>query len=69
MKIIITESQLNLLKKLTLSESEIKLVNSVIDEEGVFISDEGILNELFEIESKEDLEKDVELVDVCDFKE
>jgi len=52
-----------------LTESEIKLVNSVIDEDGVFISDEGILNELFEIESKEDFEKDVELVDVCDFKE
>jgi hypothetical protein len=52
-----------------LTESEIELVNSVIDEDSVFISDESILNKLFEIESKEDFGKDVELVDVCDFKE
>jgi hypothetical protein len=52
-----------------LTESEIELVNDVIDEDSVFISDEDILNELFEIESKGDFEKDVELVDVCDFKE
>ena len=52
-----------------LTESEIELVNDVIDEDSVFISDESILNKLFEIESKEDFGKDVELVDVCDFKE
>jgi len=52
-----------------LSEDKIEMINEVIDEDSVFISDEDILNMLFEIESKEDFEKDVELIDVCDFKE
>jgi len=52
-----------------LTESEIKLVNSVVDEDGVFISDEDILNRLFEIDSKEQLLKDIELKDVVDFKD
>jgi hypothetical protein len=52
-----------------LSEFQREIIDEVINKDQVFISDEDILNELFEIESKEDLEKDVELVDVCDFKE
>jgi hypothetical protein len=52
-----------------LSEDKIEMINEVIDEDSVFISDEDILNMLFEIESKEDFDKDIELVDVCDFKE
>ena len=52
-----------------LSEDKIEMINEVIDEDSVFISDEDILNMLFKIESKEDFDKDIELVDVCDFKE
>jgi hypothetical protein len=52
-----------------LSEDKIEMINEVIDEDSVFISDEDILNMLFEIESKEDFDKDIELVDVCDFKD
>jgi len=52
-----------------LSEDKIELVNEVIDEDSVFISDEDILNRLFEIDSKEQLLKDIELKDVVDFKD
>ena len=51
------------------NESEIELINEVISEDSVFISNEDILNRLFEIDSKEDFENDIELVGVCDFKE
>ena len=52
-----------------LSEDKIELVNEIIDEDSIFISDENILNELFEIDSKEQLLEDIDLKDVVDFKE
>jgi hypothetical protein len=52
-----------------LSEDKIELVNEVIDEDSIFISDENILNELFEIDSKEQLLEDIDLKDVVDFKD
>jgi hypothetical protein len=45
------------------------LVNEIIDEDSIFISDENILNELFEIDSKEQLLEDIDLKDVVDFKD
>lgn len=52
-----------------LSEDKIELINEIIDEDSVLINDEEILNRLFEIDSKEQLLEDVELIDVVDFKE
>ena len=52
-----------------LSEDKIKLINEIIDEDSVLIDDEEILNELFEIDSKEQLFGDHELINVVDFKE
>jgi hypothetical protein len=52
-----------------LSEDKIELVNEVIDEDSIFISNEDILNELFEIDSKEQLLEDIDLKDVVDFKD
>jgi hypothetical protein len=52
-----------------LSEDKIELVNEIIDEDSIFISDENILNELFEIDSKEQLLEDIDLKDVVDFKD
>jgi hypothetical protein len=52
-----------------LSEDKIELVNEIIDEDSIFISDENILNELFEIDSKEQLLEDIDLKDVVDFED
>ena len=52
-----------------LSEDKIELINEIIDEDSVLINDEEILNRLFEIDNKEQLLEDVELIDVVDFKE
>ena len=52
-----------------LSEDKIKLINEIIDKDSILIDDEETLNELFEVNSKEQLLEDVELKDVVDFKE
>jgi hypothetical protein len=52
-----------------LSEDKIEFINEIIDEDSVLISDEEILNRLFEIDNKEQLLEDVELKDVVNFKE
>jgi len=52
-----------------LSEDKIELINDIIDEDSVLIGDEEILNRLFEIDSKGQLLKDVELINVVDFKD
>jgi hypothetical protein len=51
-----------------LSKDKIDLIYEVIDEDSILINDENILNELFEINSKEELEEDIELINVVNFK-
>jgi hypothetical protein len=41
----------------------------VVDDDSVLFEDEEVINELFTIESKEDLESDFELSMVLDWKE
>jgi hypothetical protein len=45
------------------------LIMEVIDDDSVLFEDEKSINELFTIESKEDLESDFELSKVLDWKE
>ena len=52
-----------------LNEDKIELINEIIDEDSILISNEETLNELFEIDSKEQLFGDHELINVVDFKE
>lgn len=51
-----------------LNEDKIELINEIIDEDSILISNEETLNELFEI-SKESLFGDHELINVVDFKD
>ena len=51
-----------------LSAQESMLVMEVVDEDSVLFEDEEFINELFTIESKEDLESDSELSKVLDWK-
>jgi hypothetical protein len=52
-----------------LSAAGSMLVMEVIDDDSVLFEDEKSINELFTIESKEDLESDFELSMVLDWKE
>ena len=52
-----------------LSAEESILIMEVIDEDSVLFENEKSINELFTIESKEDLESDFELSMVLDWKE
>ena len=52
-----------------LSAEESMLITEVIDDDSVLFEDEEVINELFTIESKEDLESDFELSKVLDWKE
>ena len=52
-----------------LSAAGSMLVMEVIDDDSVLFEDEEVINELFTIESKEDLESDFELSKVLDWKE
>ena len=52
-----------------LSVEESMLITEVIDDDSVLFEDEEVINELFTIESKEDLESDFELSKVLDWKE
>jgi flagellar biogenesis protein FliO len=52
-----------------LSAEESILIMEVIDEDSVLFENEKSINELFTIESKEDLESDFELSKVLDWKE
>jgi len=51
-----------------LSAQESILIMEVIDDDSVLFEDEEVINELFTIESKEDLESDFELSKVLDWK-
>ena len=52
-----------------LSAAGSMLIMEVIDDDSVLFEDEEVINELFTIESKEDLESDFELSKVLDWKE
>ena len=52
-----------------LSAAGSMLIMEVIDDDSVLFEDEKSINELFTIESKEDLESDFELSMVLDWKE
>ena len=52
-----------------LSAEESMLVMEVVDDDSMLFEDEEVINELFTIESKEDLESDFELSKVLDWKE
>ena len=52
-----------------LSAEESILIMEVVDDDSVLFEDEEVINELFTIESKEDLESDSELSKVLDWKE
>ena len=52
-----------------LSAEESILIMEVVDDDSVLFEDEEVINELFTIESKEDLENDSELSKVLDWKE
>jgi hypothetical protein len=52
-----------------LSAEESMLVMEVIDEDSMLFEDEEVINEVFTVESKEDLESDSELSKVLDWKE
>jgi hypothetical protein len=43
-----------------LTEKEIKLIERVLSEDDVLFTSDSSLNDMFEFDSKEDLEKDVE---------
>jgi hypothetical protein len=45
------------------------LVMEVVDEDSMLFEDEEVINEVFTVESKEDLENDSELSKVLDWKE
>ena len=52
-----------------LSAEESILIMEVVDDDSVLFEDEEVINELFTIESKEDLESDFELCMVLDWQE
>jgi hypothetical protein len=52
-----------------LSAAGSMLVMEVIDEDSMLFEDEEVINEVFTVESKEDLESDSELSKVLDWKE
>ncbi len=52
-----------------LSAEESMLVMEVVDDDSMLFEDEEVINEVFTIESKEDLESDFELSMVLDWKE
>jgi len=52
-----------------LSAQESILIMEVIDDDSVLFEDEEVINEVFTVESKEDLESDFELSKVVDWKE
>jgi hypothetical protein len=51
-----------------LSAAGSMLVMEVIDEDSMLFEDEEVINEVFTVESKEDLESDSELSKVLDWK-
>ena len=52
-----------------LSAEESMLVMEVVDDDSMLFEDEEVINELFTIESKEDLESDFELSMILDWQE
>ena len=52
-----------------LSAEESMLVMEVVDDDSMLFEDEEVINEVFTVESKEDLESDSELSKVLDWKE
>jgi hypothetical protein len=52
-----------------LSAAGSMLVMEVVDEDSMLFEDEEVINEVFTVESKEDLENDSELSKVLDWKE
>jgi len=52
-----------------LSAAGSMLVTEVIDDDSMLFEDEEFINEVFTVESKEDLESDFELSKVLDWKE
>jgi hypothetical protein len=52
-----------------LSAQESMLIMEVVDDDSMLFEDEESINELFTVESKEDLESDFELSKVLDWKE
>ena len=52
-----------------LSAAESMLIMEVVDEDSVLFESEEWINEVFTVESKEDLENDSELSKVLDWKE
>ncbi len=52
-----------------LSAEESMLVMEVVDDDSMLFEDEEVINEVFTVESKEDLESDFELSKVLDWKE
>jgi len=52
-----------------LSAAGSMLIMEVVDDDSMLFEDEEVINELFTIESKEDLESDFELSKVLDWKE
>jgi hypothetical protein len=51
-----------------LSDAGSMLVMEVVDEDSMLFEDEEVINEVFTVESKEDLESDSELSKVLDWK-
>ena len=51
-----------------LSAEESMLVMEVVDDDSMLFEDEEVINEVFTVESKEDLESDFELSKVLDWK-
>ena len=51
-----------------LSAQESMLIMEVVDEDSMLFEDEEVINEVFTVESKEDLERDSELSKVLDWK-
>jgi hypothetical protein len=52
-----------------LSAAGSMLVMEVVDDDSMLFEDEEVINEVFTVESKEDLESDSELSKVLDWKE
>jgi hypothetical protein len=52
-----------------LSAAGSMLVMEVVDDDSMLFEDEEVINEVFTVESKEDLENDSELSKVLDWKE
>jgi hypothetical protein len=52
-----------------LSAAGSMLITEVIDDDSVLFEDEEVINDVFTVESKEDLESDFELSKVLDWKE